>query len=229
MTTEAANAPTQTRRTRRSRPQWLAPGGLILLSLIPVFAGAARLTELTSGAAITPQNERFFDSPIPVVTHIISVTVFCLLGALQFVPALRRGRRWHRVAGRILVPAGLLAALSGLWMTAFYPHPTGDGPALLVIRLVFGFAMLASVLLGLAAIRRRDFVRHSQWMTRAYAIALGAGTQALLLLPPSLIFGPTGELARAVFMAAGWVINLGVAEQVIRRRLPLAASRRISS
>jgi len=206
-------------RTRGPRGQWLAPTGLILLALIPVLAGAARLTELTGGAVATPQNARFLDSPVPVVTHIVSATVYSLLGAFQFVPALRRRRGgWHRLAGRILIPAGLLAALSGLWMAVFYPHPPGDGAILLVLRLVFGCAMVASIGLGIRGIVRRDFIGHSAWMTRAYAIGVGAGTQALVLIPQSIIFGSSNELSRAVFMGAAWLINLAVAEYVIRRR-----------
>jgi len=204
---------------RKSRAQWLAPTGLILLSLIPILAGAARLTELTGGHISTPQNARFLDSPVPVVTHIVTVTLFSLLGAFQFVPTMRRRTGgWHRVVGRVLIPAGLLAALSGLWMTVFYPHPPGDGTLLVVIRLVFGTAMVASIILGVRKIIRRDFVRHGEWMTRAYAIGVGAGTQAIVLIPGSIIFGSTNELPRAVFMGAAWVINLAVAEYVIRRR-----------
>jgi Predicted membrane protein (DUF2306) len=102
------------------------PAGLVVLSIIPILAGAARLNELVGGAEITAKNARFFASPIPVVVHIVSVSVYSVLGALQFVPSLRRARRsWHRIAGRILVPAGVLAALSGLWMTVFYPRPVG--------------------------------------------------------------------------------------------------------
>jgi uncharacterized membrane protein len=213
-------------RTRRPQAQWLAPTGLILLALIPAIAGAARLTELTGGAVATPQNARFLDSPVPVVTHIVSVTVYSLLGAFQFVPALRRRRgSWHRIAGRILIPAGLLAALSGLWMSVFYPHPPGDGALLLVFRLIFGSAMVASIGLGIRGIVRRDFIRHSVWMTRAYAIGVGAGTQALLLIPGSMIFGSTNELSRAVFMGAAWVINLAVAQYVICRRARPARQR----
>ena len=58
-------------------------------------------------------------------------------------------------------------------------------------------------------------------MTRGYAIALGAGTQVFTMLPWVLFFGPIGaadELPRTVLMTAGWVINLAVAEYVIRRR-----------
>ncbi|MFJ5955959.1 DUF2306 domain-containing protein [Paenarthrobacter sp. NPDC092416] len=204
---------------RRRPAKWAVPVALILLSLIPVIAGAARLSEMTGGATVTPQNARFFDSPVPVVTHIVSVTVYSLLGAFQFVPSLRRGKRaWHRIAGRTLVPAGLMAALSGLWMSVFYALPESDGEALMVLRLIFGSAMLASIILGLLAILRRDFVAHSAWMTRAYAIALGAGTQAVVLLSWMLAVGPTDETTRAALMGASWVINLAVAEYVIQRR-----------
>ncbi len=217
MTTETASSVPALRGRRRA--QWFVPAALFFLSLIPVIAGAARLTELTSGAAVTLQNERFFASPIPVVTHIVSVTVYCLLGAFQFVPSLRSGTRgWHRTAGRILVPAGLLAALSGLWMSVFYALPPSDGEALLVLRLIFGSAMVASIVLGFLAIRRRDFAQHSAWMTRGYAIGLGAGTQALVFIPWMLVIGPTDTTTRAILMGLSWVINLAVAEYVIHRR-----------
>jgi uncharacterized membrane protein len=205
----------------RQRPRygWLVPAALIFLTLIPVLAGAARLTELTGGATITPRNERFFASPIPVVTHIVSVTAYSLLGAFQFTPSLRRGRRsWHRAAGRILIPAGFLAALSGLWMALFYELPPSDGLVLLILRLIFGSAMLASLILGVAAIVRRDFTKHGAWMTRAYAIGVAAGTQAIILIIPELLTGAPDVTTRAVLMGAAWMINLAVAEYVIRRR-----------
>src|SRR4030081_1315998 len=202
--------------------QWLPAVGLIVLSLIPVLAGAVRLTELLGGPEITANNARFVASPIPVMVHIVSVTVYSLLGALQFVPSLRRGRpSWHRIAGRILVPAGVLVALSGLWMTAFYPRPAGDSEFLVIVRLIVGSAMLASIVLAVLAIRRRDFSSHGAWMTRGFAIALGAGTQVFTMLPWVVVFGPIGaadELPRTVLMTAGWVINLVVAEYVIRQR-----------
>src|ERR1700694_2227864 len=113
-----------TPRRANAPPQWLAPGGLIVLSLIPVLAGSVRLTELMGGPEITANIARFVASPIPVTVHIVSVTMYSLLGALQFVPSLRRGRSsWHRIAGRILVPAGVPVAVSGLWLDFFFPCP----------------------------------------------------------------------------------------------------------
>ncbi len=138
-TTALSSSRSRLRRTHTPH-QWLVPAGLIVLSLIPVLAGAFRLTELTGGAEITAKNARFF-----------------------------------------------------------------------------GSAMLASIVLAVLAIRRRDIPTHSAWMMRGYAIALGAGTQALTLLLWILLFGPTDELSRTVLMTASWVINVAVAEYVIRR------------
>jgi hypothetical protein len=213
MTTKPSIARLPVRRPGRP---WPAPAALILLSLVPVIAGAARLTELTGGAAITPQNARFFAAPAPVVIHIVSVTIYSLLGAFHFVPALRGRLGWHRAAGAVLIPAGLLAALSGVWMSAFYPLP--DGTTDVPIRIFFGSAMFVSLILGIVASRRRDFVRHGAWMTRGYAIGVAAGTQAVVISAWLLLVGSPDERTKALLMAAAWVINVAVAEYVIRRR-----------
>lgn len=215
----------KTATVARSRPlprtRWLVPAALILLSLVPIIAGAARLTDLTGGQ-ITPENARFFDSPAPVLIHIPTVTVYLLLGAFQFVPPLRRGQSgrasWHKIAGRILAPAGLLAALSGLWMAVFYDLPPLDGPLLLVLRLVFGSAMVAFIILGFVAARRRNYVRHSEWMSRAYAIGIAQGTIVVVTIPWIVLVGPVNELSRALLIGASWVLSLAVAEHFIYRR-----------
>ena len=198
---------------------WFVPTGLILLVVIPLTAGAFRLAQLASGAAITPANARFFASPVPVVVHIIAASVFALLGAFQFATGFRRRHRdWHRLAGRLVVAGGLLVGLSGLWMTLFYPRAEGTGDLLYALRLLFGSAMVVSIVLGFAAIRRHDVIGHRAWMTRAYAIGLGAGTQAFTQLVAGLIVSQPTPFSGALAMGAGWVINLAVAEWAIRRR-----------
>ncbi len=207
------------------RSDWLVPTLLILLSLVPALAGTARLAELASHVPVTKANARFFAQPLPVVLHILSVIPYSMIGAFQFSAGFRRrNRRWHRAAGRVLGVCGLIAALTGLWMAQFYPWPEGDGVGVYVERLIFGAGMLVSMVLGLDAVRRRDFASHGAWMTRAYAIGLGAGTQVLTHLPWFILVGKPDESARTVLMGAGWVINVVVAEWVIRRgnaRLPI--------
>ena len=211
--------------TSSTRRQWLVPVGLVLLSAVPVLAGAARVGELTGGAEVTADNARFLASPVPVLVHIVGATLYCLLGALQFVPALRRRRTgWHRVAGRLLVACGLAAALSGIWMTLSYPRPPIDDVLLTPVRLVFGVAMVACIVLGVVAVRRRDIVAHRAWMARGYAIGLGAGTQVLTHLPWMVLAGQPSGTARVLLMLAGWVANLAVTEWALRRR-PVGAVR----
>jgi uncharacterized membrane protein len=210
---------------------WLLPAGLIALVFVPEVAGGLRVSQLVGGAAVTPQNARFFAQPVPVLVHIFSASVYCLLGAFQFHRGLRRRRpRWHRIAGRLLVPSGIAAALAGLWMAFFYRLPPTDDDLLKVFRLVFGSAMVLSIVLGFLAIRRRDIAGHRAWMMRGYAIAVGAGTQVLTHLPWILLVGTPSGVPRALLMLAGWVINLAVAEWILRRPsarpAPFAASSR---
>jgi hypothetical protein len=121
-----------------------------------------------------------------------------------------------------------VAALTGMWMALFFSGVPGDGPLLVGIRLVVGSLMVASLVLGFIAVRRRDFRRHSAWMMRGYAVGLGAGTQVLTTLPWVILVGPAVGTTRALLLAAGWVVNLAVAEWVIRRR-PAAGPNRASA
>ncbi len=77
--------------------------------------------------------------------------------------------------------------------------------------------MAASLVLGSMAIRRGDIARHRAWMTRAYALALGAGTQVFTLGIGEAFFGAS-DRSTALLQGAGWAINLAVAEWFIRRR-----------
>jgi Predicted membrane protein (DUF2306) len=195
------------------RKRWLAPAGLVLLSIVPMAGGAFRLADLADGGA-TAENARFFAAPIPVVLHIFAAIAYSLLGAWQFALT-----RQHKVVGRIVAPCGLLVALTGLWMTLFHDVP--DGPLLAVFRLLFGTAMAVSIVLGFVTVRRRQFERHRAWMIRGYALGIAAGTQAVVTILWMIPLGnPTG-LTSELLLGAGWMINVIVAELIIARRNPL--------
>jgi uncharacterized membrane protein len=204
--------------TRSARPTGWVPFALVALVVVPAVAGSLRLVEVFGGPHLLPPNPRLTASPAPVVVHIVCAVAYAVLGASQFSAALRRHRPgWHRAAGRIVVVLGLAVAFSALWLTQFYPRQPGTGELAYVFRLAFGSGMAASIVLGLAAIRRGDVARHMAWMTRAYALALGAGTQVFTQGVGQAIFG-TGEVTTDLALGAGWVINLAIAEYVIQRR-----------
>lgn len=199
------------------RADWYVPLGLVALALIPVAAGLVRLTMLAVGSPVTGPNARFFDAPIPVVVHVVSVTIFSLLGAFQFSAGIRRRwPAWHRAAGRVVVAAAFGAASSGIWMTNSYAIVPADSDLLHGLRLFFGWSMLFAIARGLVAILGGRLASHQAWMRRAYAIGLGAGTQALMLGPAMLAFGEPADGLRAMMMSAGWLLNLAVAEWLIR-------------
>jgi hypothetical protein len=195
---------------------WGVPVALIVLSLFPVIAGSLRVLEVAGGPHLLPANPRIAAVPAPLVVHVIAAAVYALLGSLQFSARLRRSRiNWHRRSGRLLVGAGMLVAVSGLWMTLFFIAAPG-GDLLWAVRLLVGTAMAASIVLGFTAIRRRDIAAHRAWMIRAYALAVGAGTQLYTQGIGEGISG-TSDLSTAISVSSGWVINATVAEWVIRR------------
>lgn len=188
--------------------------GLVALCLVPLGAGWFRLQTLARGAAATAENARFVASPLPVTMHVLAATLFGVLGAFQLASGLGGGRRLkrHRALGKLLWSSGLCVALSGLWMTLFYPNAEGDGLALFWMRVLVASGMIVSLLLGARAIVRRDFAEHGAWMLRAYALGMGAATQAVLLVPPLLAHAHVSMTVRALLMGSAWVLNLLIAE-----------------
>ena len=215
-------APSDARPAPQHRPGvrdgsgWRVPVALVVLSIVPVVAGSLRLLEVAGGPHLLPENPRIDASPAPVVLHVLAAALYALLGAFQLSTRLRRRRPgWHRSSGRLLVGAGSVVAVSGLWMTLFYAGAPG-GDLLWAVRLAVGSALAASIVLGFTAIRRRDIAAHRAWMIRAYALAVGAGTQVFTQGIGEAVFG-TGDLSTGLSVSSGWAINAAVAEWVIRR------------
>lgn len=193
--------------------------GLLLLSSIPIVAGMVRMGQVFNGA-MTAENARFHLSPIPVVMHIIAATIYSVLGAFQFSPGFRAGfSHLHRPFGKVLIVSGFVVALTGTWMTLFYPAANSDGLVVSYVRLIVGIAMTMCLGFGIDSIRKRKFTEHGRWMIRAYALGLGAGTQVLTHIPWFLYPQIQGEAARALFMTLGWVINVAVAEWIIQKTI----------
>ena len=210
--------PTAARPTRPARSAGWVPYALLVIVVIPAIAGTLRLVELAGGPHIMPANPGISASPAPVIVHIACGIAYAVLGAFQFSPRLRRRRpRWHRQAGRILIMLGLAVAVSALWMTLAYPRQAGTGELAYLLRLGFAPAMATGIVLGFTAIRRGDVASHQAWMTRAYALALGAATQTVTIGVGKAVFG-TSTPAHDLSLGAGWAINIAVAEYVLRRR-----------
>ena len=205
--------------TNDTRIDWRIPLALLALSAVPFAAGIARVAGLTGNPPITLENARFVAAPLPVIVHILSASLFSILGALQFSIELRRRTpQLHRVLGRTAGASGVFAALSGLRMTVVYPIPPElQGSLLCVVRVLVSVGMLFSIFLSINAAMQRNIAVHRAWIIRAYALGQGAGMQVVVLLPWMLLIGKPSALQRDVLMSMAWSINLIVAEWAIQK------------
>ena len=208
------------------KSEWLILIGLLLLSLIPCVGGIFRLLELGIGdSGFMPENPRIQSAPTPVIFHLLSVVPYCILGAFQFLPSFRKKHlNLHRLVGRLLVGAGIVSALSGLWMTRYYSFPKNlQGDLLYVVRILVGITMIVFIMLGLSSVLKKRIMYHQAWMIRAYALGQGAGTQVLITIPWLLTVGEPMGFVRDVLMSLAWVINFLVGEWAIKNKLGMVS------
>ncbi|GAA2331419.1 DUF2306 domain-containing protein [Dactylosporangium salmoneum] len=160
-----------------------------------------------------------------LVAHVFTATVALVLGPLQFAPKVRARRRLHRALGRTYLLAGVLPSA-----LAAVPVAMWSGHLLTQVGLTTAAALwLVTGGLAYRAARRRDFAAHRAWMMRNYALTFLAVT-ARVLVPVLLLAqipfggaepGSIGERAPGMIpigQTLGWIINLIVAERLIRRR-----------
>lgn len=202
--------------------EWVVLGLILVYSFIPVFGGLIRVLELAGGPQIAPANPRALLAPTPIVLHILSSSLFCFVGAVLFLPSIRRQRpAAHRFIGRVIAVAGCMSAVTGLWMTHFYVFSDAlQGAALYWVRMVLGTWMIGFIIWAVIAIRSRNVFRHSASMVRAYAIGQGASTQTVLGISWIIVVGSEAMgPARDGLMISAWVVNLLAAEIFIRAKL----------
>lgn len=201
-----------TRAFARPLPLFLA---LAFCTVIPVIMAAVSVVQIPLGA-LPEDSLRLASVPVVFFFHALAGVLFGVLGPLQFVGALRHQfGTLHRLSGRVFVLAGVGLALSGL---ALLLQVESIATGLLdAARGVFGLALIAVLVLGVAAARAHAMLRHRAWMIRAYAIGMGSGTVAPVMFPVYLISGepPTG-LTMDIAVVGTWLLTIAVGEWVAR-------------
>lgn len=192
---------------------WLV---LTLPFLIPVLVAAVRLVQVPLGA-LPEDSLRLAVAPVALWLHALGGLSFGLLGPVQFARVLaRRFGRWHRLAGRVFVLAGGLMALGAVGMLVTVE--TLATPALTAMRWLGALALPLALALGIRAARGGQRAAHRAWMIRAFAIGMGPGAVAPVMLPLYFAFGQplTGAAADMVQIVV-WVAVVALAELVVRR------------
>lgn len=193
---------------------------LLLAAVVLVFAVIRVSIDAGNLAAGTVPPATEFDSryavhPVTAYLHIGFGAVYLVGAPFQLSRRFRaRHLRWHRWLGRVLVPAGLVAAIFGVAFGLLYPWG-GAGEASATA--VFGTWFAVALVLAFRAVRRGDVARHRRWMIRAFAVGLAVGSIRVWVG----LFQAVGVLSfRDAFALAFWlafVLHALAAEAYLRR------------
>jgi hypothetical protein len=183
----------------------------------------------------------------------ITVGLFQFVGSLR---AAHPGV--HRAMGYLYLSAVLLAGCVGLWLSpdapVFAAHGLTDlteidlsmlglSPSFLgyssssrfspdqFFLVMVGFGALALVwllttVLAFARARQRRFDEHRAWMMRSYSLTFAAATVRLAGLP--ILVLTRDPVVAITYTFWSWILNLLVAEWVIRRRSDVGAPNRLT-
>ena len=177
--------------------------GVALFSYRYLGASPTRSPEVLANAHATPW----------LVLHVMGSATALLFGALQLLPGMRSRWRWaHRWIGRLYASGCLLGGTGGLVMA--FGSTAGPWATL-------GFGGLAIAWLGTTVMAwrtaiARDFTAHRAWAIRSWSLTFAAVTFRLCLPIFPLLGLPFVEGYRAASIYA-WLINLAVAEWIVRR------------
>lgn len=210
---------------RRTLRRWLEVSGWITMSLLLLVAYAsviARMIFMGEAQSVADPEAVYNDFDIRYVQlalaswlHLLPALVIAVTGPLQFIRTIRkRWPGWHRVSGRLYIVTGFIGAASGFVIGGLNPFLGLDGPGFneAMATTVFAAFIMWALYSAYAAVRRRDFVRHREWMVRSWSLMMAIATERILLG----IFQATtdidmGILFGATFWMAG-VINVAAAE-----------------
>jgi uncharacterized membrane protein len=188
---------------------------LIFVTAIPILNSFVLVFQVPSGT-YPEDTARLAVAPVSLFAHVLAGVAFGITGPVQFIRALRhRFGALHRVLGRIYVLSGAIIGLSGL--SILVQVMSTRTPPVDIARGLFGVALLIALAMAMAAIRKRDVLRHRAWVIRAYAVGMGLGTVALVYIPIYIVTGqpPIGPMSDILFVVS-WVLTIAFAEVVIR-------------
>lgn len=188
--------------------------GILMFLAVIIALLSSRYLTLDPETFFPEQREVYEANLIILVTHVAGAIAALILGPIQFIPSLRKGRRLkvHRWLGRIYLTAVMLGGISGLVLA----QVAYGG---LITRLGFSglaLAWLFTAVMAYLTIRQKQVETHKAWMIRNYALTFAAVTLRLYtsVLPA---FGLSFEEAYILASWLAWLPNLLVAEWIVTR------------
>ncbi|MCC2617800.1 DUF2306 domain-containing protein [Aestuariibacter halophilus] len=166
-------------------------------------------------------NAVYFETPAAIIVHGSAGAVFFLTMPWQFSPRLRvSNASWHKLGGRLAVIAGIVMALSGVWLHLTL-HPDSYGVRFIaVVSLCAG--MCVAFTMAVTRVLNGDIDGHRRWMIRAVGITLAAVTPVFIDLGLFVVLGQFKDMFTLVMhwqQQIGWLIGLGINMAIVERMI----------
>ena len=154
---------------------------------------------------------------IAFFAHVYSSILIIILGLTQFSKTIRKQFNYiHKLSGKLYITLILLIASPSGFIMAFYANGGLIGKVSFILLSILWFVF---TLKGYLYIKKGNYKKHKDFMVRSYALTLSAislrffkyGIVTVLEMPPMDTY--------KIVSVLGWVINLVIAEMIIRKKI----------
>lgn len=147
--------------------------------------------------------------------HVFTSPLVIISGLLQFNKTLISKRtKIHRILGYIYILDILVITGPAAFVMSLYAN--GSYPAQVSFTLLSSLWIIFTFL-GYFFVRKKDFIRHGNWLLRSYALTLSAVTLRLYAYLFDVFNLSIGPIETYILLAyTSWIPNLIIAEILIR-------------
>ncbi|WP_144937562.1 DUF2306 domain-containing protein [Paenibacillus sp. 32O-W] len=147
--------------------------------------------------------------------HILLAILSLLTGPLGVIRRIRvKSIRFHRWNGRLYVLSILLNFIPGVYVSFF---ATGGWPSTIGF-LILNTLWLGTTILGYWYIKRRQVILHSRWITRSFFLCFANMTIYIIVAIAHNAMNFSYGTAYTIAVWLSWVLNLLIAELIIRQK-----------
>lgn len=168
---------------------------------------------------LSKKNELLANESLWVVMiriHIILAIISLITGPLGIIKSIRaKSLTYHRWNGRIYVLSIILNYIPGMYVSFF-----ATGGWLSTVGFLFlNTLWIITTILGYLYIRKGQVLTHSKWMIRSFFLSFANMVIYIIVAITHNALSFSYETSYTIAVWICWILNLSVAELLIRRRI----------
>lgn len=197
-----------------------------LITILLIISGMWVMHTLTKNFVVDPSFQGFLSKKDELLSnqmlwvmmirvHIILAIIALLTGPLGIIKRLRlNSLTFHRWNGRVYVLSIVLNFIAGLYVSFF---ATGGWPSTIGF-LILNTLWLITTILGYIYIKRKDVLRHSQWIIRSFFLSFANMIIYIMVAITHNGLDLSYDLSYTIAVWLCWIFSLAIAEIVIRKK-----------